>query len=94
MLDTTRSGAAPLPRSVTVKSPSCGVSWRATVSERWVTPVIPQSEVAGGQHRVFGEHGRVGAGEGAQAKVHDAGPQFFARQQFLVACAGSQRSGA
>ncbi len=41
MLDTTRSGAAPLPRSVTVKSPSCGASWRATVSERWVTPVIP-----------------------------------------------------
>ena len=44
MLDTTRSGPAPLPRSATVNSPSCGASWRATVSDRWVTPTMPQSD--------------------------------------------------
>ena len=45
-------------------------------------PGDPPIEIAGGQHGVFGEHGGVGAGEGAQAKVHNAGPQLFARQQF------------
>jgi hypothetical protein len=40
----------------------------------------------------------VRAGEGTQAEVNNAGQQLFARQQFLVAFAGSrrrsQRSGA